>query len=126
MPRFGLSLKILLGTAAVVTAVLVVTLAVTSASARSSAIVSIERGLGETNARIAEQLQARQDKVAGKVGAVALNRDVMLTILNDTVGNDAFEQSQEIVRSSGAKWVQVTDKDGKRLAKSDNNSAPRG
>ena len=126
MPRFGLSLKIFLGTAAVVTAVLVVTLTVTSASARSSAIVSIERGLGETNARIAEQLQARQDKVAGKVAVFAENRDAMQTILTDSVGNDAFEQSQEIVKSSGAKWVQVTDKDGKRLAKSDNNSALRG
>ena len=119
MPRFGLSLKIFLGTAAIVTAVLVVTLLVTSASARSNAEHSIERGLAETNARIAEQLEARQKEIAGKIKVFAENRDVVTTILSDTSGNNAFDQANEAVTSSGARWVQVVDTTGIVLAKSD-------
>ena len=126
MPRFGLSLKIFLGTAAVVTILLVVTLAVTSASAHSSALNAIGRGLGATNARIAEQLQARQEGLAGRVSVFAENRNAVETILRDSVGNDAFDQAQEIVKASGARWVQVTDKGGLRLAKSDDPAAARG
>ena len=74
MPRLGLSLKIFLGTAVVVTVLLVVTLAVTSNSAQSSALNTIARGLGATNARIVEQLQARQSALAGRVGVFAENR----------------------------------------------------
>jgi len=126
MPRPGLSLKIFLGTAAVVTIVLVVTLAVTSASARSAALGTIGRGLGATNARIAEQLQARQLALAGRVSVFAENRNAMETLLRDSVGNDAYDQAQEIVKASGARWVQVTDGSGLRLARSDDPSAVRG
>ena len=125
MPRFGLSLKIFFGTAAVVTILLVVTLAVTSASAHTSALNTIGRGLGATNARIAEQLQARQEALAGRISVFAENRVAIETILRDPVGNDAFDQAQEIVKASGARWVQVTDKGGLRLAKSDDPAAAR-
>jgi serine/threonine-protein kinase len=121
--RFGLSLKIFLGTAAVVTAVLVVTLLVTSASARTSAERAIERGLTETNARIAEQLQARQKELAKGLGVFAENRDVVTTILSDTSGNNAFDQGGEAVRATGAQWVQVVDTSGVVLGKSDDRSA---
>ena len=126
MPRFGLSLKIFLGTAAVVTILLAVTLTVSSTSAQQSALTTIGRGLGATNARIVEQLQARQEALAGKISVFAENRNAMETILRDSVGNDAFDQAQEIVKISGARWVQVTDKAGLRLAKSDDPAAPRG
>ena len=126
MPRLGLSLKIFLGTAVVVSVLLVVTLAVTSNSAHSSALSTIGRGLSATNARIVEQLEARQSGLAGRVSVFAENRNAIETILNDAVGNDAFEQAQEIVKASGARWVQVTDSAGARLAKSDDPAAPRG
>ena len=126
MPRLGLSLKIFLGTAVVVSLLLVVTLAVTSNSAHSSALSTIGRGLGATNARIVEQLEARQSGLAGRVSVFAENRNAIETILNDSVGNDAFEQAQEIVKASGARWVQVTDSAGARLAKSDDPAARRG
>ena len=126
MPRLGLSLKIFLGTAVVVSVLLDVTLAVTSNSAHSSALSTIGRGLSATNARIVEQLEARQSGLAGRVSVFAENRNAIETILNDAVGNDAFEQAQEIVKASGARWVQVTDSAGARLAKSDDPAAPRG
>ncbi|CAN5554690.1 hypothetical protein BH09GEM1_BH09GEM1_10120 [soil metagenome] len=126
MPRLGLSLKIFLGTAVVVSVLLVVTLAVTSNSAHSSALNAIGRGLSATNARIVEQLEARQSALAGRVSVFAENRNAIETILVDSVGNDAFDQAQEIVKASGARWVQVTDHDGARLAKSDDPAAPRG
>ena len=123
--RLGLSLKIFLGTAAVVTTLLVVTLAVTSSSARTAALTTINRGLGETNARIAEQLEARQTALAGKLSVFSQNRDAVLTIARDTIGSDALDQSQVIVEQSGARWVQVIDSVGVRLAKSDQPAAAR-
>ena len=123
MPRFGLSLKIFLGTAAVVTAVLLATLVVTSASARNSADRAIQRGLGETNARIAEQLQARQDGLAGKLGVFAQNSVVVATVLADTSGNSAFDQAGEAVAASDARWVQFADTNAIVLAKSDDRAA---
>ena len=126
MPRLGLSLKIFLGTAVVVSVLLVVTLAVTSSTAHSSALNTIARGLVATNARIVEQLQARQSVLAGRVTVFAENRNAIETLLRDTVGNDAFDQAQEIAKASGARWVQVTDSSGARLAKSDEAAAPRG
>ena len=125
MPRLGLSSKIFLGTAAVVTTVLVVTLAVTSASARTSALKAIERGLGQTNERIADRLQARQNALAGKLATFSENREAVLVIMGDTVGNEALDQAQGIVQSSGARWVQIIDSNGVRLAKSDEPAAPR-
>ncbi|MES2176619.1 MAG: protein kinase [Gemmatimonadota bacterium] len=123
MPRFGLSLKIFLGTAAVVTAVLAITLFVTSASARSNAGDSIERGLRETNARVAEQLRSRQKELAGKLQVFAQNPVVVQNIVNDSSGNNAFDQAGVAVEASGAKWVQVLDAAGIVLAKSDDRSA---
>jgi HAMP domain-containing protein/predicted Ser/Thr protein kinase len=126
MPRVGLSLKIFLGTAVVVSVLLVVTLVVTSSTAHTSALNTIARGLGATNARIVEQLQARQSALAGRVAVFAENRNAIETLLRDSVGNDAFDQAQEIAKASGARWVQVTDSSGARLAKSDEAAAPRG
>ena len=125
MPRFGLSVKIFLGTAAVVTLLLIVTLAVGSRSARSSAEQTIGKGLRETNARIAEQLDGRQTALAGKLTVFSQNRDAVLTIARDTMGGDALDQAQVIVEQSGARWVQVIDSNGVRLARSDAPSAPR-
>src|SRR5471030_1736879 len=123
MPRFGLSLKIFLATAAIVTAVLAVTLLVTSNSARSNAELAIGRGLTETNARIAEQLQARQKELAKGLAVFAENRDVVTTIMSDTSGNNAFDQSGEAVRAIGARWVQIVDTNAIVLAKSDERTA---
>src|SRR3569832_1496940 len=106
MPRLSLSLKIFLGTAAVVTSLLVVTLLVTSSSARRSALAAVDRGLGETNARIAERLQARQTTLAGKLGALSENRDAVAVITRDTVGGDALDQAQQLRDQSGARWGQ--------------------
>ena len=123
MPRLGLSLKIFLGTAAVVTALLVVTLAVSSTTTRSSAERAIGRGLTETNARIADQLRARQAELAGKISVFAENRDVVTTIISDTSGNNAFDQAGVAVQTSGARWIQITDSAGTLLARSDDRNA---
>ena len=125
MPRLGLSLKIFLGTAVVVTLLLIVTLAIGSRSARSSADQTIGRGITETNARIAEQLEARQTALAGKLTVFSQNRAAVLMIARDTVGGDALDQSQVIVEQSGARWVQVIDSNGVRLARSDVPAASR-
>ena len=123
MPRLGLSLKIFLGTAAVVTALLVVTLWISSTTTRASAERTIERGLTETNARIADQLRARQAELAGKLGVFAENRDVVTAIVIDTSGNDAFDQAGGAVQTTGARWIQITDSAGTLLARSDDRNA---
>ncbi|MEP6621749.1 MAG: protein kinase [bacterium] len=123
MPRLGLSLKIFIGIAAVVTSLLLVTLAVSSATTRASAERAIERGLTETNLRIADQLQARQKELAGKIGVFVENRDVVTTIFTDSSGNNAFDQAGEAVLTSGARWVQITDSAGALLARSDKRNA---
>jgi len=125
MPRFGLSLKIFLGTAAVVTALLIVTLAVSSSSTHKSALAAIDRGLGETNARIAEQLQARQATLAGKLSALSENRDAVDLIARDSVGSNALDQAQVLVEATGARWIQIIDSTGVRLARSDQPTATR-
>ena len=125
MARPGLSLKIFLGTAAVVSGVLLATLAVTSVSARRAAETASARGLAETNARIVDQLQARQAALAGKLTVIANGRDFMQVISRDTVGSDALDQAGQIVEMTGARWVQITDARGVRLAKSDEKAAER-
>ncbi|MBA3672518.1 MAG: protein kinase [Gemmatimonadaceae bacterium] len=125
MRRLSLSLKIFLGTAAVVTGVLGATLAVTSFSARRSADRAIDRGLRETNARIAYQLQARQAGLTGQLAIWAENRDVVGVILHDAVGAGALDQAQQLSNRIGARWVQFTDSVGVRLAKSDEPAAQR-
>lgn len=125
MRRFGLSLKIFLGTAAVVTAVLLVTLIVTSSTSRANAERVIQAGLAETNVRIGEQLFARQVKLQGELGIFAQNRDVMTTITKDTVGSDALDQAQQAAEVTHASWVQIVDAHGFRLAKSDDRAAPK-
>src|SRR5258708_10399116 len=125
MRRCGRSLKIFLGTAAVVTAVLLVTLVVTSSTSRANAERVIQAGLAETNVRIGEQLLARQVKLQGELGVFAQNRDVMTTITKDTVGSDALDQAQQAVEATHPKWVQIVDARRFRLAKSDDAAAPR-
>jgi HAMP domain-containing protein len=119
MPRFGLSTKIFLGTAAVVTAVLIVTLFATSKTSRDNADRVIQSGLTETNLRIAEQLQARQTTLAGRLGVFAQNRDVMATIRKDTSGVEARDQAQQAAEATHALWVQVFDTGRVVIAKSD-------
>ncbi|MDB4914217.1 MAG: protein kinase [Gemmatimonadetes bacterium] len=126
MPRFGLSLKIFLSTAAIVTALLVATLVVTSASARASAEHAIDRGLSETNARIAEQLQARQKELAKGIGVWAANPMIVTTVFADTTGNNAYDQSGEAVAASGARWAQIIDTNAVVLARSDDRGAKGG
>ena len=125
MRRLSLAVKIFLGTAGIVTAILVVTLLVTSASARNSAEVAVARGLSETNARIADQLAARQEALAGRMAIFADNRNAVQTIALDTAGNNALDQARVLVESSGATWVQITDGQGVRKAKSDEPAAEK-
>jgi HAMP domain-containing protein len=123
--RFGLSTKIFLSFAAVVTSVLAVTLYVTSTTSRANAERAIQAGLTVTNQRIEEQLQGRQKELQRGLTVFATNSVVVTTIFGDTSGADARDQASQAAEQAHAKWVQVIDADGVRMAKSDDAAAPR-
>ncbi len=123
--RFGLSTKIFLSFAAVVTAVLAVTFYVTSRASRADAERAIQAGLAVTNQRIEEQLQARQKELQRGLTVFATNPIVVTTIVSDTSGADARDQAIQAADQAHAKWVQVIDAQGVRMAKSDDPGASR-
>ena len=123
--KLGLSARIFVGAAAVVTVVLAITLVIASTSARHAADDAINRGLGATRERVGDLLGGQADEMTGRATVFlenALNRG---RIIAPKDSGDLLDVTQVAATSTGASWVQLIRADGIRLAKSDEPSAER-
>ncbi len=126
----GLSLtsKIFLATAAIVAAVLGATLVLTGISANRAAERAVNKALATTQEQVRTQLAERAKTLQGNaqtfVGASTFFSLIQTAIKTKQYG-DVLDQAMEGADRTGAKWVQITDADGVRIAKSDEPLAPQ-
>lgn len=120
--RFTLTLKIFLGTALVVAAVLGTALVLTARSADRTAREAIQRGLESTRDQVQSALADRERTLLA--GAEVFTQSAPFrSIVESRRTNDALDQSGEAAELIRADWVQITDAEGIRLAKSDDPGA---
>jgi eukaryotic-like serine/threonine-protein kinase len=124
-PKLSLTWKIFLGTAAVVTTVLGLTLLFTNLSAKRAADQAIDRGLAATSSQVQAFLDGRERGLL--VGARVFVKPAPFFSLFEAAEikrEDMLDQAGEAVTQIVAEWVQITDAGGMRLAKSNEPSAP--
>ena len=121
-PRLTLTWKIFLASAAVVLAVLVSSLVLTSRSANRAADAAVTRGLGQAREEVAAFLEGRERELAGAALVFTQNPDFRVLVESRRT-SDVFDQSVVAAQQIGATWVQITDAEGVRLAKSDEPAA---
>jgi len=121
----GLSLttRIFVSTAAVVAAVLGVTLFFTSRQAERTADSTVNRALAQASDQIATQLDARRRALQGSADIFAKDPNFRSLVQSKTKLGDLLDQVIEAHERIGADWVQVTDATGTLLAKSDDPGA---
>lgn len=121
MAARGLSLttRIFLSTAAVVAAVLGVTLYFTSREAGRTADTTVNRALVQATDQIATQLDARRRALQGTAEIFAKDPNFRSLVQSRNKLADLLDQTIEAQQRIGADWVQVTDAAGVLLAKSD-------
>lgn len=112
-----------LASASVVALVLGLTLAVTTRAARGAAEALVGETLAATRAQVRATLDARRAALRGGA-AVFAQSPGFVSIVAARRGASLFDQAQEAVVQTGADWVQVTDDQGIRLARSDDPAAP--
>jgi serine/threonine-protein kinase len=114
----SLTVKIFLSTAAVVVVTVGVTLAVAAQQASRAADESVNRVLGSAREAINAQLAGAAAGFAEAATAFAENPGFRSRV-ESGIGSDVLDQAGVAANSLNAKWVQIIDADGMRLAKSD-------
>ncbi|MBI2407035.1 MAG: protein kinase [Gemmatimonadetes bacterium] len=122
LSRGSLAWRIFLGIAAVVTAVLATTLALTAIEAGRTADVSVDRALRATREQALQLLTARASTLQGGAEVFVQNSSFRALLPKRDFGS-MLDQSQEAARQLGALWTQIIDANGVRLAKSDDPGA---
>ena len=146
----GLSLrtKIFLAVAGTVLLVLIGTLAVGGRTSQASAQKSLDASLSQTAALISELIAADEHNLADKGRIFFSNPDIRSVIERTGVDDSApqpvvaprkgvvvpkrepidsgdfLDIAKTMVEETGASWVQITDRNGIRLARSDQQGAP--
>ena len=131
----SLSAKIFLAVAGTVLLVLVGTLLVGGASSQRAAQGSLDAALHQTADLITSQLQADASDMQDKARIFFTNpnfrADIELVGVESVAGKAAavdsgnfLDLTNTVAEETGASWVQLTDRDGVRLARSDQPGAP--
>ena len=133
----GLSLnaKIFLAVAGTVALVLAGTLVVGGRSSQQAAQGSLDAGLRQTAALITELIRGDEENLAAKGRIFFSNPDLRSQVEKmglDIVpknaepidSGDYLDLAKTMVEETGASWVQITDRNGVRLARSDQQGAP--
>lgn len=120
MTRRGpsLTLKIFLGTALVVVAIVAVTLLIAARSAQTAADESVNRVLASARDAVNAQLGGRANSLAGQAEMFALNPQFR-ALVGERNLSGVLDQAAVAADAMQATWVQITDGEGLRLAKSD-------
>jgi serine/threonine-protein kinase len=119
-----LAWKIFLANAAVILAVLSGVLVMLTFASRGTADAALARGLEQTRRHVATLLDQRERTLEGSALVFAQNPTFRALVLEQSPA-DLQDQATEAVQRTGADWVQITDHQGVRLAKSDEPTAPR-
>ena len=119
----SLTVKIFLGTSAVVVLALGATLAVTQRSATQAADASVERVVAAAREALNAQVNGRSEALL-KAAEVFAGQSGFRDIVAQRDFSNALDQSIVAVEQTGADWAQITDDQGIRLAKSDDPTAP--
>ncbi|MBC7791266.1 MAG: protein kinase [Anaerolineae bacterium] len=120
--NLSLAWKIFLASAAVIFTVLGGTLLLTTLSARRTADQGVARGLDQTRRLVTVLLEGRERELAS--GALVFAQGpAFRALVIDKRPEDLLDQGMEAVQQIGASWVQITDAEGVRLAKSDEPTA---
>ena len=125
--RLGLSTRIFLASAGIVTVVLAVALFVTSRSAEQAAEQAVAQRLVTAQARVRELVEAERAQLASLLRGYAESPDFRAGVeaaSTSTESGDYLDRAQTAAEIVGAQWVQLIGRDGVRLAKSDDPSAP--
>ncbi|MBA3891790.1 MAG: HAMP domain-containing protein, partial [Gemmatimonadaceae bacterium] len=121
--RSGLTWRIFSATAAIVVAVLAVTLLATYILSERAATESITRGLTATRSHIDGLLAGSRAQMAAKARIYMVNAEVRAAL--EQVDDTAVfvDQAETINTEIGASWVQLIDRGGVRVARSDDPAA---
>ncbi len=117
----SLNVKIFIGISVVVLVVLGATLAITARSARTAAEASVGRVAVAAREALNAQLAGRSEGLLKSARAFTENsqfRDLVRQSREDQ-SSSLLDQATVAVESTGSDWVQITDGQGVRLAKSD-------
>jgi HAMP domain-containing protein len=114
----GLTWRIFLGAAGVVAAVLIGTLLLAGASVRQTAGRELDRSLGRTRQLVVTFLQGDRRSLSQSATVFAQNPNFRALLENPAPG-DMLDQSLEAAHLLDATFVQITNADGVRLARSD-------
>jgi len=114
----SLTVKIFLSTAAVVVVTVGVTLAIAAQQAGRAADESVNRVLGSAREAINAQLAGTAAGFAEAAATFAENPNFRARV-ESGIGGDVLDQAGVAANSLKAKWVQIIDADGMRIAKSD-------
>lgn len=120
---FSLTTRIFGSTAAVVAAVLGVTLFFTSRQAARTADATVDRALAQASSQIASQLDARRRELQGQSETFAKDPDFRALVQSNARPGDLLDQVIEAQQRIDADWAQATDAGGVLLAKSDDPGA---
>src|SRR5439155_2726953 len=121
--------------AGTVALVLAGTLVVGGVQSRKAAETSLAQGLHQTADLITELIKGDEDNLAAKARIYVSNPDVRASIERTGVDSqpkgaapldsgDFLDAATGIAKETGASWVQLTDRNGVRLARSDQPGAP--
>lgn len=120
----SLSVKIFLGSSAVVVVALVATLAIAARSANSAADASVQRVANSAREAVTAQLTGRSEVMLRSAEIFAGNPNFRAVIVaRDTA--TFFDQATVAVDETGSDWAQIVDAEGVRLTKSDDPDAPK-
>ena len=123
LQRGSLTWRIFLSTAAIVTAVLAATLALTAVEAGRTADAAVDRALKATREQALQMLSSRASTLQGGAEVFVQNPNFRALVQKRDLSS-MLDQSQEAAAQLGAQWTQITDAAGIRLAKSDDPGAP--
>src|SRR5688572_21141869 len=121
MKRLSLTARIALASAGIVLVVLALALVVARATAVGVAERNIADRLETTQKRVGELLSSGSRDLAGLLQGHAQSPDVRSAIGS---GTEYLDYAETAAQQVGADWVQLVSREGIRLAKSDDPSAP--
>ena len=123
--RLGLGTRIFLASAGIVTIVLAAALVVLSRSAQQAAGTSVARGLEITQQRVRELVESERSQLSSRLRVYAENPEYRASVEAPQDDGDYLDYAQVAAQQVGAQWAQLIQRDGTRLAKSDDPSAER-
>ncbi len=133
--RSGLFWKIFGAIAGTVGLVLAITLIVGGVKSRTAAETSLHQGLAQTAKLITDLIKADEENLVAKARIYVANPSIASVVEQtglDSVPNGAaptdsgnfLDLAQTMAKEVGASWVQIIDRNGIRLARSDQQGAP--